>query len=70
MRKLSLIFGMLFITFFNANKGEANTKVTICHNNHTITIDIHALPAHMAHGDDFGGCGTTIPTGEVGPVKL
>ena len=38
-------------------------KVTICHippgnpeNAHTITIDISALPAHLAHGDTLGPC--------------
>jgi anti-sigma factor RsiW len=30
--------------------------VTICHKGHTITIDEHALPAHLAHGDHLGPC--------------
>src|SRR5205814_1762045 len=32
-------------------------KVTICHKGHTITIDEHALPAHLRHGDTIGACG-------------
>jgi hypothetical protein len=32
-------------------------KVTICHNGHTITISLSALPAHRRHGDTTGPCG-------------
>lgn len=60
MRKLSIAFVLLFSAFFNANKGAANDKVTICHNNHSITISINALPAHIAHGDDIYACGETV----------
>jgi hypothetical protein len=31
-------------------------KVTICHKGHTIKIDIHALKAHLRHGDHLGRC--------------
>jgi hypothetical protein len=38
-------------------------KVTICHHTgsrkhpfHTITVNAHALPAHLAHGDTIGPC--------------
>jgi len=31
-------------------------KVTICHNGHTIVVDLHAVPAHLAHGDTLGPC--------------
>ena len=33
--------------------------VTICHKGHTITVDEHALPAHLDHGDTLGPCPTT-----------
>ena len=38
-------------------------KVTICHHTHsqknpfvTITVSVHALPAHLGHGDTVGPC--------------
>ncbi len=31
-------------------------KVKVCHKGHTITIDEHALPAHLKHGDHIGPC--------------
>lgn len=39
-----------------------NEKVTICHregngSSHAITVSIHAVPAHLAHGDAIGDCG-------------
>jgi hypothetical protein len=43
-------------------------KVTICHrppgnpeNEQTITVGAPAVPAHLAHGDDIGECGTPPP---------
>jgi hypothetical protein len=38
-----------------------NHKVTICHKGHTISIDRHALPAHLRHGDHIGPC-ASAPT--------
>ncbi len=42
---------------------DGDGKVTICHrppgdldNEHTITISVHAVPAHLAHGDSCGPC--------------
>ena len=32
-------------------------KVMICHNGHTITVSLSALPAHRRHGDTIGPCG-------------
>ena len=43
---------------FKANQGD---KVTICHNNHEITVSVNAIPAHNAHGDNIGGCGVIDP---------
>ncbi|MCW5980165.1 MAG: hypothetical protein KIT09_18930 [Bryobacteraceae bacterium] len=47
-----------------ANGGPRDHKVAICHvppgnpaNAHTIVIDYHAVPAHLAHGDYEGACG-------------
>jgi photosystem II stability/assembly factor-like uncharacterized protein len=31
-------------------------KVYICHNNHTICVDTHAVKAHLDHGDYLGQC--------------
>ena len=31
-------------------------KVTICHKGHTIRVNEHSVPAHLAHGDTFGRC--------------
>src|SRR4051812_49160771 len=36
-------------------------KVTICHKGKTITVDENAVPAHMAHGDSRGACGSAKP---------
>jgi hypothetical protein len=42
-------------------QGQYDKKVTICHHtgsgkNVTITVSVHALPAHLAHGDTIGPC--------------
>ncbi|HKO18222.1 MAG TPA: hypothetical protein VJU82_04985 [Acidobacteriaceae bacterium] len=31
-------------------------KLTMCHNGHEISIDVHAVPAHLAIGDTVGSC--------------
>jgi glucuronoarabinoxylan endo-1,4-beta-xylanase len=31
-------------------------KLTMCHNSHDISIDINAVPAHLAIGDQVGSC--------------
>lgn len=52
---------------------DMNEKVTICHktgngSSHSITISIHAVPAHLTnHGDTIGDCdagGGNSRTGE------
>jgi hypothetical protein len=52
-------------------------KVTICHHTHsqtnpfvTITVSVHALPAHLRHGDTIGPCPEQAPpANQVAPVK-
>ncbi len=51
------------------------SKVTICHHTHsqknpfvTITVSVHALPAHLGHGDTVGPCPPTGTTGAQGTV--
>lgn len=34
-----------------------HTRFVVCHNGHTITINYHALKAHLQHGDKMGPCG-------------
>jgi hypothetical protein len=42
--------------------GTPGHKITICHKGHvTITIDVAALDAHLAHGDSIGSCQVTQP---------
>jgi hypothetical protein len=36
--------------------GNQGHKVLVCHKGHTISIDRHALPAHLRHGDKEGRC--------------
>jgi hypothetical protein len=46
-------------------------KVDICHippgnpdNAHVINVSVHAIPAHLAHGDTLGECGSGGPVGQ------
>jgi hypothetical protein len=52
------------------------SKVTICHHTHsqknpfvTITVSVHAQPAHLRHGDTIGPCPQQGATGAQGPVE-
>ena len=45
-------------------------KTKICHippgnpdNAHTINVSVRAVPAHLAHGDTLGECGSGGPVG-------
>jgi len=62
MKKLliSSIF-VAFSVFTFATPALASTKVTVCHNGHTITINQSALPAHLKHGDTEGACPVNVP---------
>ena len=52
------------------------SKVTICHHTHsqtnpfvTITVSVHALPAHLGHGDTIGPCPAQGATGAQGATE-
>jgi hypothetical protein len=40
-----------------AHSQYGSDEVTLCHHGHTITVDEHSLPAHLAHHDRLGPCG-------------
>jgi hypothetical protein len=37
-------------------QAQYGNKVTVCHHGITLSINVHALPAHLAHGDTVGAC--------------
>jgi hypothetical protein len=37
-------------------QAQYGNKVTVCHHGITLSINEHALPAHLAHGDTVGAC--------------
>jgi len=43
------------ITVKDIRDGEKN-KVFICHNGHSQSVSVNAVPAHLAHGDQLGNC--------------
>jgi hypothetical protein len=50
----------------SASQYQYSGRVTICHHTHskkhpyhTITVNAHALKAHMRHGDTVGACSQT-----------
>jgi hypothetical protein len=57
----------MFVAGISANapmaRAEQREQIQICHippgnpdKARTIVVDVDALPAHLAHGDYFGGC--------------
>ncbi|NII29816.1 DUF4979 domain-containing protein [Pseudoflavitalea sp. X16] len=44
------------INTVNVQCGNANNKVQICHNGNNICVASDAVPAHLDHGDNLGGC--------------
>jgi hypothetical protein len=74
--------GLVHLAHSSATDGQyPPSKVTICHHTHsqknpfvTITVSVHALPAHLGHGDTIGACsqgatGATGPTGAKGKLS-
>lgn len=64
---LTLLFPALLLVVLatGAIAGGNNQKVTLCHltgngSYHQITVSVHAMPAHLRHGDvlpdDYGDC--------------
>ena len=49
------------------SSGVGHDPVTLCHKGHEITVDIHALPAHEAHGDTI--VGSDEPIGDESAVS-
>ena len=39
----------------------SHNAVLICHKGRELTVDAHAVPAHLAHGDKVGSCSSTPP---------
>lgn len=57
------LLAILLLATLPVAPAHAGQKVTICHvppgnpaNVRTITVDVHAWPAHEAHGDTLGEC--------------
>lgn len=53
----------VLVTVVDVRCGSNGNKVTVCHippgnpsNAHTICVDAHAVPAHLAHGCQLGAC--------------
>ncbi|WP_460502827.1 hypothetical protein [Hymenobacter agri] len=53
-------------TQLSKSKSAAHDAVIICHKGREITVDAHAVPAHLAHGDKVGSC-TSTPPGDIDP---
>lgn len=44
-------------------------KLTLCHNGAAISVDLHAIAAHLKHGDTVGFCGgTSVSTDKTAPI--
>jgi len=70
---MTVLFAVLFLSIWQNENATAssqiassnsNDKVTICHRegnggSHAITVSVHAVPAHMAHGDAIGNCSSS-----------
>ncbi len=65
-RMLLLVTVVAVVAALTASPAMAKqTKVTVCHNGHEISIAMPALKAHLAHGDKLEGpCGEDVDEGE------
>ncbi len=54
---LTMVAGPAFAGDYDYGKDKGKDhKVTICHKGKTISVDKHALKAHLKHGDYKGKC--------------
>jgi hypothetical protein len=73
-------YGAKLVSFSHTSPTAAQypqSKVTICHHTHsqtnpfvTITVSVHALPAHLKHGDTVGPCTDQAPPAPVVGAKV
>jgi hypothetical protein len=62
---------VLGLSVGTASAAPGPHKLAICHNGFIINVDVHAIPAHLEHGDVFGSCdgnGTCPCSSEFNPV--
>jgi len=50
----------IVINVLDVRCGGDSTKVTVCHNNHTICVAQPAIQTHLDHGDHLGACGARM----------
>jgi hypothetical protein len=62
---LAILVAVLATLGAVASFADSPGKVDICHippgnpaNAHTINVSVNAIPAHLAHGDSIGACGS------------
>ena len=61
MKKLSIVL-LAFLSLVAVGTASAHkSKVTLCHKGHTLSVDSHAVKAHLGHGDTLGACKPTTP---------
>ena len=48
--------GTALPTFATHNANSRDNNVAVCHKGRTIHVNLHARPAHLAHGDARGAC--------------
>jgi hypothetical protein len=55
-------FCSCFVLGLSAGTASAEKRhVEICHNGRLISVDVHAVPAHLEHGDILGTCDSGAP---------